>query len=72
MQFSVSSDTDSLLFEVETPDVYKDFAELADQHLDMSEYPVNSPLYSLKNKAVPGKFKDEAKGEIIEEFVGLR
>jgi hypothetical protein len=64
-------DTDSLLYHVETENLYNDFKELS-AHMDMSEYPSSHPLYSLENKAVPGLFKDEAKGEIIEEFVGLR
>jgi hypothetical protein len=45
---------------------------MASEHLDMSGYPESSSLHSNKNKAVPGLFKDEASGEIIEEFVGLR
>ena len=65
------SDTDSLLFHVETEDLYEDFKDMS-EHLDMSEYPEDHPLFSLDNKAVPGKMKDEAKGMLIEEFVGLR
>ena len=45
---------------------------MSNDHLDMSEYPTDSPLHSLRNKAIPGYFKDEAAGEVIEEFVGLR
>ena len=70
--FNIFSDTDSVLFHVETEDLYGDFQEMAEEHLDMSEYPVDHPLHSTVNKAVPGKMKDEAAGKIIEEFVGLR
>lgn len=52
--------------------MYQDFSDMAKEHLDMSEYPESHPLHSLDNKAIPGKFKDEAAGDIIEEFVGLR
>ena len=71
INFLHPSDTDSLLFHVETEDLYEDFKDMA-EHLDMSEYPEDHPLFSLVNKAVPGKMKDEAKGGLIEEFAGLR
>ena len=65
------TDTDSLLYEIETDDVYKDMEEYKDFY-DFSEYPEDHPLYSPKNHKKEGKFKDEAKGYIIIEFVGLR
>ena len=37
-----------------------------------SEYPKTHPLYSIKNQAIAGLFKDEVKSKIITEFVGLR
>ena len=37
-----------------------------------SDYPEDSKFYDKTNKKVIGKFKDEAAGEIITEFVGLR
>ena len=39
---------------------------------DTSELPKSSPLHSNDNKKVLGKFKDEALGVAIAEFVGLR
>ncbi|CAB3978684.1 Hypothetical predicted protein [Paramuricea clavata] len=39
---------------------------------DNSDYPKDSPYYSAYNKKVIGKFKDEAGGVPITEFVGLR
>ncbi|CAB4040302.1 probable DNA polymerase, partial [Paramuricea clavata] len=39
---------------------------------DNSDYPKDSPYYSDHNKKVIGKFKDEAEGVPIIEFVGLR
>ncbi|XP_068685106.1 uncharacterized protein [Montipora foliosa] len=65
------TDTDSLTYEIETSDVYQDFWNDKDK-FDNSDYPENSPFYSNTNKKVIGKFKDEAAGIPITEFVGLR
>ena len=44
-----------------------------DHHqFDTSNYKEDNFLYSLENKKVLGKMKDECAGEIIDEFVGLR
>ena len=65
------TDTDSLTYEIEAEDVYKDFWN--DKHMfDNSDYPENSPYYCNVNKKVIGKFKDEACGVPIVEFVGLK
>ena len=40
--------------------------------VDNSDYPENSPYYDTSHKEVIGKFKDEAAGIPIVEFVGLR
>ena len=65
------TDTDSLTYEIEADDVYQDFWK--DKHLfDNSDYPKNSPFFDNSNKKVIGKFKDEAAGIPIVEFVGLR
>ena len=72
------SDTDSLLFGVETEDIYRDVKEMG-EHFDFSNiestpklegYP--SFLHDMSNKRVPGKFKDEASGYAIRSFCGLR
>ena len=64
-------DTDSFIFHVETDDIYSDMKE--DCHLyDFSDYPKSSPLYSVVNKKVPAKFKDELNGKVISKFCGLR
>ena len=39
---------------------------------DNSDYPENSPYFNKINKKVIGKFKDEAAGVPVVEFVGLR
>ena len=65
------TDADSLLYEIKRKDVYE--VSYSDKHLfDFSNYPVNSKYYDPKNNAVPGKMKDEFKGKIISEFVGLK
>ena len=35
------------------------------EHFDFSNYPTTHRLYSIENKAVLGKFKDETAGEPI-------
>ena len=40
--------------------------------IDNSDYPESSPYYCNSNKKVIGKFKDEACGVPITEFVGLK
>ena len=65
------TDTDSLMYEIETKDVYKDFWKDKDR-FDNSHYPESSPFFDKTNKKVIGKFKDEAAGIPIIEFVGLR
>ena len=39
---------------------------------DFSDYPLHSKLFDPVNKNVIGKMKDEFKGKIICEFVGLK
>jgi hypothetical protein len=65
------TDTDSLCYEIETDDIYKDMMTQKDMY-DFSDYPQDHSLYDVKNKKVIGKFKDEAQGNIINEFIGLR
>ena len=65
------TDTDSLTYEIEAEDVYKNFSNDKDTS-DNSDYPENSPYYCDTNKKVIGKFKDEVCGVPITEFVGLK
>ena len=65
------TDTDSLTYEIETPDAYADFFNNKDI-FDNSDYNKKSPFYFDHNKKVIGKFKDEAAGIPVTEFVGLR
>lgn len=66
------TDTDSFILEVKTDCFYSDMLKNLNNY-DTSNYPVNNE-YKIpkKNKKIPGLFKDELKGELITEFVGLR
>ena len=64
------SDTDSLLFKVTKPQI---FWEKMDPHMDYSNYDPSHPKFSLENKAMLGKFKNELGSEKkCVRFVGLR
>ena len=65
------TDTDSLLVEIKTEDVYKDMREMKDEY-DLSNYPKDHFLHDGTNKKVIGKMKDECAGIPIKEYVGLR
>ena len=67
------TDTDSLMYEIQTEDFFKDISEDVNEFVDTSNFPENHPSGMKRvNKKVIGMFKDEAGGEIIQEFVGLR
>ena len=68
------TDTDSLCYEIETEDFYKDISGDVEKGFDTSNFPKDHPseIPVGKNKKVPGMMKDEAGGRIIEEFIGLR
>ena len=65
------TDTDSLVYEIKTKDVYEDFYQ--DKNLlDFSDSPLDSKFFDPVNKKVIDKMKDEFKGRIISEFIGLK
>jgi len=68
------TDTDSLCCEIETEDFFKDISADVQEKFDTSNLSPNHPsaIPTGINKKVAGMCKDEAGGEIIEEFVGLR
>ena len=68
------TDTDSLMYEIQTEDFYKDISGDVKDRFDTSDYPPNhsSGIPTGSNKKVLGMFKDGAGGKIIDEFVGLR
>ena len=65
------TDTDSLFYHIKAEDIYSDFYKDKDL-FDNSDYPKSSKFYFAENKKVIGKFKDEAAGDPIIEFVGLK
>ena len=65
-------DTDSLIYDIETDDFYKDIAEDVKDRFDTSGYNPDRPLPVGLNKKVIGLMKDELGGEIMTEFVTLR
>ena len=79
----VMTDTDSLLYEIETDDVYEDIQNNPGlrEWMDTSNYPTDHPLHSRDNEMVIGKMKDECAGKdkdgnrrlnIMVDVVGLR
>ena len=65
-------DTDSFIIHIKTEDFYKDIANDLEKRFDTSNYEVNRPLPTVKNKKVIGLMKDELEGKIMTEFVALR
>ena len=65
-------DTDSFIMNIKTNDFYKDIANDVENRFDTSNYEVNRPLPTRKNKKIIGLMKDELGGKIITEFVTLR
>ena len=68
------TDTDSLIYLIQTDDFYSDIKHDIRKKFDTSDYPENHPsgIKTGVNKKVIGKFKDEVGGKQITHFVGLR
>ena len=65
------TDTDSLCYHIITDDVYEDLY-LSKDMFDNSDYSKSSKFFFDENKKVIGKFKDEAAGNPIVSFIGLK
>ena len=65
-------DTDSFIMHIKTEDFYTDIANDVEKRFDTSNYEVNRPLPTGKNKKVIGLMKDELGGKIMTEFAALR
>ena len=68
------TDTDSLMYQIQTEDFYKDISKDVKSKFDTSDYPKDHPsgILTGENKKVIGMFKDEVAGEQITHFIGLR
>ena len=64
--------TDSLIYDIETDDFYKNIADDVESRFNTSGYAPDRPLPVGKNKKVIGLMKDELGGGITKEFVTLR
>ena len=65
-------DKNSFIVLIKADDIYKDIAEDAGKRFDTSNYELEGSLPKGKNKKVIGLMKDELRGKIMKEFVGLR
>ena len=65
-------DTDTFIMSIKTEDFYKDIANDVEKRFDISNYEVDRPLPTRKNKKVIGLMKDELGGRVITEFATLR
>ena len=65
------TDTDSLIYEIKSEYVYKEFFRWKDL-FDFSSYSKDSKVFDCSNKKVIGKMKDEFGEVIIDEFIGLK
>ncbi|CAH3171261.1 unnamed protein product, partial [Porites lobata] len=68
------TDTDSLMYQIQTEDFYKDITADVESKFDTSDYPKDHPsgIPTGLNKKVIGMFKDEVAGKQITHFIGLR
>ena len=65
------TDTDSLVYEIKTDDVYEQFYKNKNL-FDFSDYLQDAKSFDPVNKKVIGKMKDQFKRKTIREFVGLK
>ena len=65
-------DTDSFIINIKAEYFYKDIANNVEKRLNTSNYEVNRPLSTGKNKKVIGLMKDELGRKIMTKFAALR
>lgn len=67
----VLTDTDSFVLHIRQM-TRTQILDMLSPCMDFSNYPEDHPRYSVENKAKPGYFKDESKGNYLTEVIGLR
>ena len=65
-QYNGYMDTDSFIIHVKTEKVYEDIADHVEKRFDTSNYEINRPLPTGKNKKVIELMKDELGGKNYE------
>ena len=65
-------DTDSVIIQIRTEDVYEDIADDIEKRLDTPNYEINRQFPTKKNKKLIGLMKDELGGQNMTEFAVLR
>jgi hypothetical protein len=68
----IYTDTDSLIFNVITDDIYYDYKTKLSDIIDRSNFPPSHEAYSTQNAKKPGILKDETNGDPIIEIVCIR
>ena len=66
------TDTNSFIMHIKREDFHKDIVDDVEKRFDTSNYEVDRPLPTEKNKKVIGLMKNELGGEIMTESVALR
>ena len=66
------TDTDSFIANIKTEDFYEDIANDVEKRFDTSNYEIDRPLPTGKNKKVIGLMKDELGEKIMTKFIALR
>ena len=64
--------TNCLIPFIKAEDFYEDIADDVQKRSDASNYKVDRPLPTGKNKKTIGLMKDELRGKIMKEFIALR
>ena len=65
-------DTGSFTSYIKNDDFYEDIAGNIEKRFDTSNYEINRPFPTRKNKKVIGLMKDELEGKIMTEFAAFR
>ena len=65
-------DRDNFIIHIKTETVYEDIGIDIEKRFDTSNYEVNRPLPTAKNKKVIELMKDKLRGKIMVEFAVLR